>query len=152
WKFLVNNQSWLEAAISATPMRQGYICSSVRATARIRIVGKKAFITLKGRVSSLSRHEFEYEIPLADGETMLAQMCGNVICKTRYTVPYAGKNWEVDVFEGDNTGLIVAELEVEQENEIFARPPWLGKNVTTDPRYSNSLLAQNPYKNWKSDK
>ncbi len=152
WKFLVNNSSWREVATSSTSMRQGYICSSVRATGRIRIVGEKAYITLKGRLSNLSRREFEYEIPLPDGIAMLNDMCGNVISKTRYTVPYAGKTWEVDVFEGENSGLTVAELEVEREDEIFTRPPWLGINVTDDPRYSNSMLAQNPYKNWKNDK
>ena len=141
-KFLVKDDSWRSAAIEAIPMEQGYV-GAVGATIRIRRSGDRAWITLKGRSpDGLRRSEFEYPIPAADAAAMLDEFCaGRRLAKIRYIVPFAGRRWEVDVFSGPHEGLVTAELELASPDEDFPRPPWLGREVSGDPRYRNAALA-----------
>lgn len=130
--------------------KQGYLCTNKERTVRIRIAGEKGYITIKGRTTGCSRVEYEYEIPLADAASMLDTLCLKpLIEKIRYrcTGP-DGKVWEVDEFLGENEGLVVAEIELSGEDEPFARPSWVGDEVTGDPRYYNSYLSQTPYNKW----
>ena len=146
-KFLVVNDSW-RAGAKGTRYVQGYLQSGV-CTVRVRIEGSVAKLAIKGRAKGIARSEFEYEIPMADARTMLQEMTiSSLVRKTRYVVPHAGKKWEIDVFEGDNAGLIVAEIELESEDEIFDLPPWAGDEVTADRRYSNASLAEHPFLQW----
>jgi len=119
-------------------------------TVRIRIAGEEAFITMKDHAIGFTRHEFEYEIPKYDAAQMLELMCAKPqIEKYRYVIPAGSLKWEVDEFLGDNSGLIVAEIEVPSEDTEFDIPEWVGEEVTGDKRYYNSHLCNNPYKNWK---
>ena len=146
-KFLVKNDSWRPGAVGET-FCQGY-CRGETGTVRIRITGEKAFLTIKSRTEGISRREFEYPIPVADAKELLEIICAKpYIRKTRYLVEFAGKRWEVDVFEGDNFGLVMAEIELEHEDERFELPPWVGQEVSADPRYANSNLAVNPFSRW----
>ncbi|MBK6585318.1 MAG: CYTH domain-containing protein [Gammaproteobacteria bacterium] len=147
-KFLVADTAFL-AGLEGECLVQGYIASGGSATVRVRRCGELAWLTLKGRSVGISRSEFEYPIPPADAERMLAELCAEpVISKTRYRVPCGDHLWEVDVFDGANTGLVVAEIELTREDEAFAAPAWLGAEVSGDPRYFNSRLAEHPYRNW----
>lgn len=145
-KFLVKGTEWRQAA----PLRlsQGYLNRDVQRTVRVRITDAKAFLTIKGATKGASRAEFEYEIPVADAEQLLTLCDGPLIEKRRHVVVYRGTTWEIDEFLGDNTGLVVAEVELEREDQPFERPPWLGEDVTHDSRYFNSNLAVRPYKDW----
>ena len=148
-KFLVTNDSWREAASVAIPIKQGYLAGSKQASVRVRLQGDTANLNIKSATLGVRRQEFEYAIPLEEAETILTTLCQRpIIEKTRYMVSYANKQWEVDVFEGDNAGLIVAELELHDEAEQFERPPWVGEEVSDDPRYYNTCLSQHPYKDW----
>ena len=147
-KFLVADSAFL-AGRAGERLVQGYIASTARATVRVRIAGEQGWLTLKGCTEGFSRREFEYPIPLAHAEAILAELCtGPLIDKTRYRVAHAGHEWEVDVFHGENAGLLLAEIELAREDERFERPPWLGVEVSADPRYFNSNLAQRPYCHW----
>jgi adenylate cyclase len=148
-KFLVTNDKWREAASVALPIKQGYLVGGKEASVRVRLQGDKANLNIKSATLGVRRQEFEYTIPLEEAELILTTLCQRpIIEKTRYLVSYANKQWEVDVFEGDNAGLIVAELELQDEAEQFDSPPWLGEEVSDDPRYYNSCLSQHPYKDW----
>ena len=128
---------------------QGYILTQSKTAVRIRIRGKAAYLTIKGETRGTARLEFEYPIPLSDAEQMLQQLCdGPTIDKTRYEISYADHLWEIDRFHGDNQGLIIAEIELQQERELFERPPWISAEVSDDPRYFNVNLAANPYCHW----
>ncbi len=144
-KFLVKDDSWRSAVTETIPMEQGYI-GAAGATVRIRRSGDRAWITLKGRSpDGLRRSEFEYPIPAADAAAMLAEFCaGQRLAKTRCIVPFEGRRWEVDVFSGPHEGLVTAELELSSPDEDFPRPPWLGEEVSNDPRYRNAALAASP--------
>jgi len=112
-------------------------------------MGGVATLNVKTATVSITRHEFEYEIPIADAEALLRTSCvGTAIEKTRHCVEYGGKTWEVDAFEGANAGLVVAEIELASEDEPFERPPWVGAEVSGDPRYLNTCLCQRPYTQW----
>lgn len=149
-KFLVTGEPW-RAASSGTTYRQGYLSSHPERSVRVRTDGKKAKLTVKGLTRGATRDEFEYDLPLGDAEAMLDQLCERpLIEKTRYLVPYGGRTWEIDVFQGDNLGLVVAEVELASEDESLALPPWVAREVTDDPRYFNSNLVKNPFKNWRS--
>ncbi len=146
-KFLVVNHSWNDGS-PGVRISQGYLTRDEERTVRIRIGGEKAWVTIKGRSEGISRQEFEYEIPVDEAGELLEMCLPSVIDKTRYEVEHAGQVWEVDVFHGDNEGLVVAELELEHEAVSFDAPPWLGAEVSADPRYFNSCLAVMPYANW----
>ena len=130
---------------------QGYLCSDPEKTVRVRLKGDKGYLTLKGagNATGASRHEWEYEIPAQDVRELLALCTTGIIDKTRHYVPAGKHTFEVDVFHGDNEGLVVAEIELDDENEFFEHPAWLGKEVTGDAKYYNASLSKNPYKDWK---
>ena len=140
-KFLVDHNKW-ELIEKSTPQLivQGYISKSEEKTVRIRIKGDKGFLTIKGKTVGISRNEYEYEIPVSDAEKMLTELTDKHIRKLRYEIIFRGRTWEVDVFEGHLTGLILAELEVEDEDERFDLPDWITSDVSNDKRYYNALL------------
>ena len=149
-KFLVTDDSWRTAVAKQSFYRQGYLASSDGASVRVRVADGKAYLNIKSMTLGISRHEFEYMIPLADAEEMLDELClGPKIEKTRYFVEHLGHAWEVDVFEGDNAGLIVAEIELDSEDEAFEKPSWAGDEVSEEERYYNVCLVKHPYKDWK---
>jgi adenylate cyclase len=145
-KFLVTGTAWRSAA--GTLYRQGYLNRDKARTVRVRVAGEQAFLTIKGVTTGATRAEFEYPIPVADAEQLLALCDGPLIEKVRHIVQVDGTCWEVDEFLGDNAGLVVAEVELQAEDQPFARPPWLGAEVTHDARYYNSNLATHPYRHW----
>lgn len=149
-KFLVGGE-YKSSAFKSVRITQGYLSSVPQRTVRVRVKGEKGFITVKGAGSSsgASRFEWEKEIPLEDAEALLEICEPGVIDKTRYLVNVGNHTFEVDEFYGDNEGLTVAEVELSSEDEAFEKPSWLGREVTGDPRYYNSALVRNPYKNWK---
>ncbi len=146
-KFLVKTQgddSWHNAEYS--DIRQGYLSVDKHRTVRVRIAGKDAYLTIKGITEGATRAEYEYPIPVAHAQEMLETLCLRpLIEKRRYRIEYNGLIWEVDEFYGDNTGLLVAEVELESAQQVFARPPWVGEEVTDNPRYYNANLVSNPY-------
>lgn len=147
-KFLVDHEKWKTAdKPEGQKMQQGYILDEQDRTIRLRIAGDIAYLTFKcGK--GISRHEFEYEVPANEAADLFEQFVKAGLEKTRYKVPHAGKLWEVDVFEGDNEGLIVAEIELNAEDEQFELPPWAGAEVSHEGRYYNSSLSVKPFKNW----
>lgn len=145
-KFLVIHNGWQQG--EPTRYVQGYLNRDKQRTVRVRIAGDKALLTVKGETVGMSRAEYEYEIPLADAKEMLSLCDGPLIEKDRWHVPYAGFVWEVDVFFGENEGLVIAEIELESEAQEFDKPDWLGEEVTADNRYFNSSLCAHPYKSW----
>ena len=145
-KFLVLGSSWRQG--SGTLFSQGYLNRDKDRTVRVRIAGEKAFLTIKGRTEGASRAEFEYEIPFLDGQELLLLCERPLIEKVRRVIIHEQSTWEVDEFLGDNTGLVVAEIELQSEGQSFVRPEWLGEEVTHDPRYFNSNLSKKPYKSW----
>ena len=147
-KFLLAGEGWRGQG-DAVLLRQGYLCSDPSRVVRVRVEGAQGTFTIKGKSSGATRAEFEYPIPLADAELLLPLCLSPLIDKTRHVVMHEGHRWEIDEFFGDNAPLIVAELELSSEDEPFTRPPWLGAEVTDDPRYFNSQLAVNPYARWK---
>lgn len=149
-KFLVVDEQWRGAADAGLYMSQGYLQSGAQSSIRVRIAGDKAWLNIKSATLDIARQEYEYEIPCTDAREILATLCqGLVVEKTRYHVPFGGHLWEVDVFAGDNTGLVVAEIELKDENESFELPPWAGEEVSHHARYYNVCLAKQPYKNWR---
>jgi len=148
-KFLVKGDAWRKLA-TGTHYRQGYLSTVKERTVRVRTIADKGFLTIKGISVGATRSEYEYDIPVADANAMLDHLCERpLIEKVRYKINYDNHTWEVDEFEGENQGLIVAEIELRDENEAFTIPQWIGEEVTGDPRYFNSNLIKNPYKNWK---
>lgn len=151
-KFLVSGDSWRQSADVGIHFRQGYLIGAEKASVRIRIEGERANINIKSATLGVRRQEYEYAIPLKDAEEMLDTLCEQPqIEKTRYLVPHEGHTWEVDVFAGDNQGLIVAEIELADEDETFARPEWVGDEVSGDTRYYNVCLVKHPYCEWDND-
>ncbi|MDH5571049.1 MAG: CYTH domain-containing protein [Gammaproteobacteria bacterium] len=148
-KFLLRDDSWKKAISKSTVFKQGYLVGSEQASVRIRVEGEKANINIKSATLDVTRHEYEYLIPLKDAEELLETLCDKpFIKKIRHIVNHAGHKWEIDVFEGENEGLIVAEIELTSENEDFEKPAWLGEEVSDDPRYYNVCLVKHPYRNW----
>lgn len=146
-KFLVTGDGW-RALAQGTAYRQGYLPSE-GCTVRVRVAGQRAFLTIKGKTVGATRSEFEYEIPPADAVAMLETLAAKpLIEKTRYAIPVGDLVWEVDEFFGDNAGLIVAELELASEDQAFAKPHWVGEEVTHDARYFNANLAKFPFTRW----
>ena len=143
-KFLVTGDAWRDGAVGQQ-IRQGYLGRSDAAVIRVRICEQEAFLTVKGRQVGITCPEFEYEIPIDEAAAMLTLVSGRLIEKTRYKVEYRGHTWEVDVFEGENQGLILAEIELGSEDELFALPSWAGREVSRDPRFKNSQLSLEPF-------
>lgn len=140
-KFLVMDSSFREMAVSKVEIIQGYIFDTPGGVLRVRIKGEKAFLTLKSANHGITRNEWEYEIPVADARQML-ELAGNAVLeKTRFIVPFEGKVWEVDVFEGKLAGLVLAEVELPSEDTEVVLPPFVGEEVSTNPMYYNSALA-----------
>lgn len=148
-KFLVVDTPWL-GKYPSFQLRQGYLSTTPERTVRVRIEGARGWLTIKGRPVGAARAEFEYEIPVTDAEQLLAMCPRPIIEKTRHKVVHAGHTWEVDVFSGDNAGLLVAEIELQDEQESFVVPEWVGQDVTADPAYSNAQLSIRPFNTWTS--
>jgi adenylate cyclase len=147
-KFLVQGDAW-RAAGRPVLLRQGYLCSHPERVVRVRIEDGAARMTIKGRSVGASRGEWEYPIPLADAEVFLEQLCEQpIIEKYRRRVEAGALVWEVDEFLGVNAGLVVAEIELDHEDQVFAKPDWVGAEVTHDARYFNSNLIRHPYSRW----
>lgn len=149
-KFLVTSEKFITEAYAKNQIAQGYLNSNPERTVRIRIKGESGFLTIKGKnnETGTTRFEWETEIALAEAKPLLSLCEKGVIQKTRFEVKVGKHIFEVDIFQGDNEGLIVAEIELSSEDEAFEKPDWLGIEVTNDVRYYNSYLSQNPYKNW----
>ena len=146
-KFLVAKDSWQDGS-PGLRIAQGYLSLDPDRTVRVRIAGGTSWLTIKGRSEGITRPEFEYKIPLEDAKELLGQCLPSVIDKTRHRVPYGGHIWEVDVFHGDNEGLVLAEVELADESVSPDLPPWVGAEVSSDARYFNACLAAFPYKKW----
>lgn len=147
-KFLVKPGEWTPRD-AGTHFTQGYLSSEQGRTVRVRIEGVSAKLTIKGPTTGVSRSEFEYPVPVADARILLDELCGKpLIDKHRYRERHGRHTWEIDVFHGDNEGLIVAEVELGAEDDELELPPWAGADVSQDPRYFNSSLVKNPFKNW----
>ncbi len=147
-KFLLKNDSWRGHG-HGKRYRQGYLSTVKERTVRVRTAGDKAFVTIKGVSAGATRSEYEYEIPAADANEMLDQLCEKpLIEKTRYRISHAGLVWEVDEFEGENHGLITAEVELKDERQAVELPGWIGKEVTGNPDYFNSNLVAKPFTKW----
>ena len=149
-KFLVTGDSWRKETGAGISCRQGYMTAgSSNVTIRVRLMGERGFLTVKGPTQGISRPEMEYEIPAADAEYMLAHFCaGRLVSKVRHNLIHSGSRWEIDEFSEDNTGLVVAEIELEREDQPFEKPVWLGEEVSLDRRYTNAALARKPFKSW----
>ncbi len=148
-KFLVLNEDWQVHINAELQIVQGYLATNEFSSTRIRIQNDKANINIKSATLGITRSEFEYAIPVVDAQSMIDDLCIKpVIEKTRYIVKYMHHTWEIDVFSGDNEGLIVAEIELSSPDEAFEKPSWLGKEVSNDARYYNVCLVKNPYKTW----
>lgn len=145
-KFLVSETDWRTS--KGVHFTQGYLNKDKEKTIRVRVTEIQAFLCVKGFSKGISRMEFEYEIPMDDARLLLKFCTGAIIQKGRHTVMYKGLEWEVDEFFGVNEGLIVAEVELESEDQIFEKPPWLRQEITYDSRYTNSSLARNPFNQW----
>ena len=149
-KFLVDEKAWAKAKTrKSVPMRQAYFTGEPNLVFRVRIAGEKAYFTIKGKQSGITRPEFEYEIPVDDANQLMANFTENIVEKTRHYMLVEGKTWEVDVFGGLNEGLITAEIELSSPDETFEKPAWLGKEVSLDNRYANVNLAFRPFQTWK---
>ena len=151
-KFLVDKKKWEAIEKSKKYLiNQGYLLTDPEKTIRIRQTDSKSFITIKGLNVGATRPEFEYEIPSEDAEELIEKFAVSKISKTRYLVSFKSKKWEVDVFHGDNEGLIIAEIELKDEDEEFEIPDWIGNEITGDKKYYNSNLSENPFLNWQKN-
>lgn len=146
-KFLVNGDAWRSMGTS-TRYRQGYLTSDPTRTVRIRTAGNRAYLTIKGKTQGISRAEYEYEIPRSDAEELLMLCDRPLIEKTRTKIPFNGLVWEVDEFFGENQGLVIAEVELQNEEQAIDLPDWIGAEVSADPRYYNANLAKHPFTRW----
>ncbi len=151
-KFLLANETWREQISHSVIYKQGYLTSQATSSIRVRISDKQAWLNIKSATIGTQRSEYEYEIPLSDAHEILDSLCSKpVIEKTRHLVTHENHQWEIDEFTGENAGLIVAEIELKMADETFAKPDWLGEEVTQDVRYYNNNLAQIPYSQWRDD-
>ena len=149
-KFLVLNTDFIALATAKNRIVQGYLNSNPERTVRVRIKGNKGFLTIKGKgnESGTTRLEWETEIPLDEAEKLISLCENGVIDKIRYEILSGKHTYEVDVFEGENAGLLMAEIELDSENEAFEKPNWLGQEITGDNRYYNAYLSNNPFRSW----
>ncbi|MGK2906682.1 MAG: CYTH domain-containing protein [Desulfuromonadales bacterium] len=147
-KFLVHGSEW-KAGLSGTEYRQGYLSTDPQRTVRVRLAGEQGYLTIKGASEAASRLEFEYPIPADEAVQLLERLCRKpLIEKIRYRVPHAGMSWDVDEFLGDNLGLVMAEIELDHEDQMVELPPWAGQEVTGDSRFYNACLAECPLASW----
>ena len=150
-KFLVTGDQW-RIFTEGTDYRQGYLSTDPERTIRIRTIGEKGYLTIKGKTEKATRDEFEYEIPLEDANWMLEGLCKRpLIEKIRYEIRFNEFLWEIDEFKGENEGLIIAEVELNDVNTDIGLPDWIGKEVTDDPKYYNASLVKSPYSSWKNN-
>jgi CYTH domain-containing protein len=148
-KYLVKHELWKNVVPEkSVEIKQAYLSTDPGKTIRVRTAGQKGFITIKGKTTGASRLEFEYEIPYEDALQLISGFCSDVIEKTRHYKSFKNKTWEVDEFKGLNAGLIVAEIELASESEVYSKPAWLDADVTKDNRYFNSSLSKNPFISW----
>lgn len=148
-KYLVKNEDWKKLA-EGVYYKQGYLSTVKERTVRVRTVGEKGYLTIKGLTVGVSRSEFEYQIPAEEANQMLDNLCEKpIIEKLRAKVDYKGLTWEIDEFHGENEGLVVAEVEIQDENQVIELPDWVGEEVSGDPRYFNSNLIKNPFTKWE---
>jgi adenylate cyclase len=151
-KFLVSGDAWRARAHKAVAMRHGYLTPLASpASVRVRVEGEIGKLNVKQATVGTSRAEYEYDIPADEADEMIRTLCRGLILKTRHYVTVGAHLWEIDVFEGDNAGLIVAEVELGAEDEAFEPPDWLGREVTQEHRYYNNSLASRPYRDWSED-
>lgn len=149
YKYLVTSNRYKHEAKASTLYKQGYLTTHKECVVRVRIAGDKAYLTIKGENHGATRAEYELPIEVEMAQSMLDTLCQSpIIEKTRYIYPYHGHTWEIDCFHGINEGLVIAEIELSNENEPYDLPPFIGKNVTGIARYYNSNLAQHPYNRW----
>ncbi|NLE67293.1 MAG: CYTH domain-containing protein [Lentisphaerae bacterium] len=147
-KFLLASGEW-RAKARGFFCRQGYLAVNGRCAARVRIARGRAYLTIKGNRSGISRDEYEYRVPVGHANEMLERLCEQpIIEKTRHLVREGGVLWEIDEFSGENRGLVVAEVELRDEAQAVALPPWIGREVTADPKYLNASLVRRPYRLW----
>ena len=151
-KFLLRDNSWRKLAHKHKDISQGYLANTDKCSVRVRVAGDKASINIKSMTVDIVRSEYEYPLPVEEAEAILHTLCVQpLICKTRYFVKQQDHLWEIDVFDGDNDGLVIAEIELDSRDEDFSRPDWLGKEVSDDIRYFNISLVKNPYCLWRSE-
>ena len=146
-KFLPRDDSWRASIARSTRMTQGYLGGD-RCSVRVRVAGDQAWLNVKSKTLGDTRSEYEFAIPAEEGRAMLAEFCPQALDKVRHIVPFAGHDFEIDEFLGDNAGLVVAEIELERADAAFERPAWLGAEVTNDARYYNVNLVREPFRTW----
>ena len=150
-RFLIRNEEWRRGADIGREISEGYLACSSSSSVRIRCSADQASITVKGTATGIIRQEFEYPVPVADAEQMIDRLCaGGVVRKCRYRLHFDVDLWEIDVYQGSNQGLVLAEIELRSASQEFVRPEWLGDEVSTDPRYFSVRLATTPWLRWKS--
>jgi CYTH domain-containing protein len=150
-KFLVSGDAWRKGA-QGTFYRQGYLVASDDRAVRVRVAGEKAYLTIKGRKTGLSCPEYEYPMPIPEAKDVLERICLRpFIEKVRYVLDFKGMSWEIDEFTGENEGLVVAEVELEQEHQMVELPVWVGREVSLDPTYWNMNLVNHPYGRWSPE-
>jgi len=148
-KFLVKSDAWRGREESQVHIMQGYLANNAGLTVRARVKGENAFLTIKGSTQGISRAEYEYQIPVEDAESMLKDLAiFPPVDKVRHRIRVGDHVWELDVFAGENQGLVMAEVELGSEDESFEMPEWAGDEVSSDPRYYNVNLARNPFRHW----
>jgi len=148
-KFLVHSRKWSDLG-AGLAIRQGYLCASKQSSVRVRTLGDRGYVTIKGETSGITRDEYGYEIPLVDANEILGNLCEHPpIEKTRYRIVFKGHTWEVDEYAGANRGLTVAEVELKDAREQVELPDWIDREVSGDPRYFNSNLSIKPFSSWK---
>jgi len=148
-KFRVTSDAWRGSVAGSVRYQQGYLSRSPTAAIRVRTDGERAYLNIKSTTDGVTRLEYEYPIPLADAEELLARVALRpLIVKTRHYIDFAGRRWEIDVFEAENAGLVIAEVELEAADADVVLPPWVGREVSADPRYYNSSLSERPYSEW----
>jgi adenylate cyclase len=149
-KFLVKSEEFKAISFAKNEISQGYLNSNPERTVRVRIKGNQGYLTIKGKgnETGMSRMEWEKEIPVDEARLLLNLCESGIISKTRYEVKFGNHVYEVDEFFGENEGLVIAEIELQSENESFEKPDWLGKEVTNNEKYYNSFISKNPFKNW----
>jgi adenylate cyclase len=148
-KYLIKPEAWAKVIPhKSVVLQQAYLSTDPEKTIRVRTMNDNAYMTIKGKSRGAVRLEYEYEIPLSDARELIRNFCSNVVEKVRHYVEHEGKTWEVDEFKGSNEGLLVAEIELQAEDEAYGLPDWAGANVTQDQRYANSNLSVKPFKSW----